>query len=87
MGFAVVAGLGAIPFDLLRRAKAWPMREEDSRLLEAAGPCHPLVICLATDCGEWSPEEWSSFGWVVHPQLSWTDALSCRVRIQVEMAH
>ena len=85
MRFAVVSGLGVIPFDLLRRAKAWPMREADSRLLEAAGPCDPLVICLATDHSEWSAEEWSSFGWVVHPQPSWTDAVSCRARLQAEM--
>jgi hypothetical protein len=80
MSFAVARGLGPFPIEMLRRDQAWPMTELDSNLLNKLEKAEPISVCLMNGTGEWSLAEWSSFGWVLQPQRSWSDAMIRRGR-------
>jgi hypothetical protein len=64
MVYAVVAGRGAFPFDMLRYDRCTPLRGEDAALLEREdGSRAVVVIRYAGQAGEWTDARWSSFGW------------------------
>ena len=62
--YAVVAGRGAFPFDMLRYDACRPFRGEDAALLEREdGSRAIIVVRYAGQAGEWTEGRWSSFLW------------------------
>jgi hypothetical protein len=62
--FAVVAGRGSFPFDMLRYDRCSPFRgEETSRLEREDGSRALIVVRYAGQPGQWTDARWSSFGW------------------------
>lgn len=62
--YAVVAGRGRFPFDMLRYDACRPFRGEDAALLEVEdGSRAVIVVRYAGQAGEWTEGRWSSFLW------------------------
>ncbi len=80
MFYAVAIGLGPFPIEMLRRNQAWPMTEWDSNLLTHLENAEYVRVCLMNTTGNWLVADWSSFGWVLEPQPSWSDAMIQRGR-------
>ncbi len=55
-----VIGAGQFPIDMLRYDKCWPA----AGVLEVDGP-ERIVVIESRSEGYWTPDRWSSFGWIV----------------------
>jgi len=60
--FAVVAGSGEFPFDMLRYDHCYPLDCTDAEQLAEDKFDYRFVI-VARDGGEFHPERWKSFTW------------------------
>ena len=63
--FAVVAGSGEFPFDMLRYDCCYPLDCTDAKQLEEDKFDYRFVIVARDKEGEFHPERWKSFTWRV----------------------